>query len=376
MSMDNVLIVDFDLGPERLEGQDQILERALQQVRELPGVEMATPIDAIPFSGFNVPPIAVPGRPEAPGVGRQLPYLVAVTPEFFSILGIQLVEGRLITDADGRGAPVVLVNQSMARGVWPGESAVGKCIRIGFDPDFAAGMAAAPIMPSDKVPCRDVVGVVRDVRQRSVLPHGNEDRLMQYFVPLSQVPPPPFAPNPQRIRGLMMRARTDLELLAPVVRRAVVGDRTDLPFVRVRPYSELLERQMRPWSMGTTLLGLFSALALSVAAIGLYAAFAHAVVQRRREMAIRMAVGARPNAVLGLVLREAAVLAAVGTAIGCAGAVASGRWIESLLFGVKPSDPLVLAAAAVAMLIVALLATLLPARSASKSDPSVLLRTI
>ena len=374
MSMDDVLIVDFDLGPERLERQDEILERALQQVRQMPGVEMATPIDAIPFSGFNVPPIAVPGRADPPAVGQQLPYLVAATPEFLSILGIQLVEGRLLADVDDRGALVVLVNQSMARGVWPGESAVGKCIRIGFDPDFTPGMTAGPVMPSDRVPCREVVGVVRDIRQRSVLPQGNEDRLMQYFVPLSQVPRPPFASDPQRIRGLMLRADVDLELLAPVVRRAVVGDRTDLPFVRVRPYSELLERQMRPWSMGTTLLGLFSALALAVAAVGLYAAFAHAVVERRREMAIRMAVGARPIAVLGMVLREAGVLAAAGTAIGCVGAVASGRWIESLLFGVEPSDPFVLAAAASAMLIVALLATLLPARSASKSDPSRLLR--
>ena len=386
MSMDDVVIVDFELGPELIDGQAEMFERALEQVRKMPGVAIATPIDAIPFSGFHVPPIAVPGRDGPPAVGRQLPFMTAATPEFLQILGIQLAEGRLLTDADdqpphdakaaswgpGRGAPVVLVNQAMARGVWPGESAVGKCIRIGYDPDFVPG--SGPPTPSDRVPCREVVGVVRDIRQRSVLPQDNEDRLMQFFVPFSHVPYPSFA-TPPRIRGLMMRVNGDVDAIAPIVRRAVIGNRTDLPFIRVRPYSDLLERQMRPWAMGTTLLALFSALALLVAAMGLFAAFAHTVGERRREMAIRMAVGARPSTVLALVLREASVIAILGALIGCAAAIGAGRWLESLLYGTKASDPLVLGAAATVMLLVALLATLRPARSASRSDPSVLLRS-
>jgi putative ABC transport system permease protein len=375
MTMDDVVIVDFELGPERIDGRDEIFGRALELVRQMPGVQIATPIGAIPFSGFHVPPIAVPGRDEPPAVGRQLPYLTQVTPEFLKILGVQLVEGRFLTDADDRGALVVLVNQSMARGVWPGESAVGKCIRIGFDPDFHPATATGPPMPSEKVPCREVVGVVRDLRQRSVVPAGNEDRLMQYFVPFSQVPFASFEPNPQRIRGLMMRVSTDAAALAPGIRRAVVGDRTDLPFVRVQPYADLLERQVRPWNVGTTLLGLFSALAVAVAGVGLYAAFAHAVAERRREMAIRMAVGAAPSAVLRMVLRDALLLTATGAAIGCAAAAGSGRWVQSLLYGVEATNPLVLGAAAAAMLIVALLATIRPARTASTADPSELLRT-
>ena len=376
MTMDDVVIVDFELGPERLDGQNEMLGRALEQVRQMPGVELATPIGAIPFSGFHVPPIAVPGRDEPPAVGRQLPYLTQVTPEFLKILGVQLVEGRFLTDADDRGAMVVLVNQSMARGVWPGESAVGKCIRIGFDPDFDPATATGPPTPSEKVPCREVVGVVRDLRQRSVMPIGNEDRLMQYFVPFSQVPLSSFEPGPPRIRGLMMRVSTNAAALAPGIRRAVVGDRTDLPFVRVQPYADLLERQVRPWNVGTTLLGLFSALAVAVAAVGLYAAFAHAVSERRREMAIRMAVGAEPAAVLRMVLRDALLLTAAGAVIGCAAAAGSGRWIQSLLYGVEATDPLLLGAAAAAMLIVALIATIRPARTASKADPSQLLRAI
>jgi putative ABC transport system permease protein len=373
MSMDDVVIVDFELGPERVEGQDEMFRRALDQIRQLPGVELATPINTVPFTGFNVPPIAVPGRSEPPAVGRQLPYLLATTPELLKILGVQLVEGRFLTDADDRASPVVLVNQSMARGVWPGESAVGKCIRIGFDPDFTPG--SGPPTPSDRVPCREVVGVVRDIRQRSVLPQDNEDRLMQYFVPFSQVPFPPFMPEERTpIRGLMLRVNGDADAMAPIVRRTVIGDRTDLPFVRVQPYTAMLERQLRPWTMGATLLGLFSALAVLVAAMGLFAAFAHTVGERRREMAIRMAVGARPATVLALVLREASIIAIVGATIGCAAAVGAGRWLESLMYGTRASDPLVLGTAATVMLLVALLATLRPARTASRSDPAVLLR--
>jgi predicted permease len=374
LSMDHVVIADFELGPEQITGQQEIFERALSEVRQLPGVELVAPINAVPFSGFHVPPIAVPGREAPPAVGRQLPYLLATTPELMQILGVQLVEGRLLTDADDRGAPVVLVNESMARGVWPGERAVGKCIRIGFDPDFTPG--SGPATPSDRVPCREVVGVVGDMRQRSVLPQDNEDRLMQYLVPFSQVPLPPFMPVERTpIRGLMMRVNGSVDAIAPIVRGAVIGDRIDLPFLRVQPYTALLERQMRPWTMGATLLGLFSGLAVLVAAMGLFAAFAHTVGERRREMAIRMAVGARPVTVLAMVLREAALLAGGGAVIGCLAAIGAGRWLESLLYDTTASDPLVLGAAASVMLAVALLATLRPARTAATTDPSALLRT-
>jgi predicted permease len=375
MEMSNVLLVDMRQGPNDPPRLAQMYRAGLERIRELPEVELATVINTIPFTGFNVPPIAIPGRDVPPSVGRQLPFLVAATPEFFKILGIHVIEGRALTAADDRGTPVVVVNQSMARGVWPGESAVGKCIRIGFPPDFQPGLG--PPVLGDNVPCREVVGVVNDTRQRSLLPEDNEDRLMQYYVPFSQVPYPPFMPQDEpRVSGLLVRPHRMTAALIPSIRRLLVGDRTDLPFVEIRPYSAVLDRQMRPWRTGTTLLGLFSALAVLVASIGLYATFAYAVTERRREMAIRLAVGARPATVLTMVLREAIVLAVIGAAAGCAAAVGAGRLIASLLYGTKPSDPLVLGAAVLAMVIVALLATLLPARSASKSDPSVLLRTI
>ena len=210
-----------------------------------------------------------------------------------------------MTEADDRGTPVVLVNQSMARGVWPGESAVGKCIRIGFPPDFQPGFG--PPVLGDNVSCREVVGVVNDTRQRSLFPQDDEDRLMQYYVPFSQVPYPPFLPQDEpRVSGLLVRPRHINDALVTTIRKVLVGDRTDLPFVDIRPYSQVLDRQLQPWRTGTTLLALFSALAVIVASIGLYATFAYAVSERRREMAIRLAVGARPGSVLAMVVAGSA----------------------------------------------------------------------
>ena len=373
LEMENAVIVDVEAGPGNDPGR--MFEDALDRVRAIPGVRAATPIGAIPFSGFNVPPISVPGLAGPPKVNGQLPFLQAATPEFFDILGIRVVEGRKLTAADDNGAPVVLVNETMARMVWPGQSAIGKCIRIGFDPDFDPETAVGPPTPSAAVPCREIVGVARDMRQRSLLPSGSEDRLMQYFVPYSQVPVPPFISNPDRgAWGLLLRVETHLPSVAPAIRRAVTAGRADAPFVRVRPYEQLLDRQMRPWRLGTALLGLFSALAVSVGAVGLYAAFAHAVTIRRREMAIRLALGSRPGGVLALVLREALVLAACGIVAGCAAAAIGGRWLQSLLYDTSRADPVVFGGAAAIMLAVALAATFLPARSASRADPSALLR--
>ena len=375
IDMDGVVVVDVEQGPGS-ETRGDLFGDALEQVRAVPGVRLATPIAAIPFSGFNVPPISVPGLAEPPGANRQLPFLQAATPEFFDILRIRIIEGRRLTEADDRGAPVVVVNETMARTVWPGESAIGKCIRIGFDPGFDPETATGPPVPSAAVPCREVVGVARDMRQRSLLPGGGEDRLMQYFVPFSQVPVPPFIQHPgPSAWGLLLRIDGDVAAIAPAVRRIVSGGRTDIPFVRVRPYAQLLDRQMRPWRLGTVLLGLFSGLALLVGAIGLYAAFAHAVTLRRREMAIRIAIGSRPGAVTAMVLREAVVLAGAGIVAGWIAAAVGGRWLQSILFDTSPADPLVLGSAGALMLAVAIAATLVPARLAARANPASLLRS-
>jgi putative ABC transport system permease protein len=357
-------------------GQDQLFTEALDRIRALPGVQVATVIRSLPFGNFHVPPMSVSGRSEPPAVGQQPPFLIAATPELFDILGVAVIEGRRFTDEDERGELAVIVNQTMARSVWPGESALGKCIRIGFDDSFDPYTATGPPVPSAAVPCRTVVGVARDVRQRSVVPTGYEDRLMQYYVPFSQVPPPPTGVEPgPDVSGLLIRTAGDPSTLIAPVRRLLVNGRTDLPYVQVRPYEAVLDGQLRPWRVGALLLSLFGTLALAVVAIGLYAAFAHAVAVRRREMAIRVAVGATSSNVMTMILREASALAAAGILGGGLAAVAAGRSLESVLYGIVPADPIVLGAAAALMLMVALAATLIPARTASRTNPAALLRS-
>jgi predicted permease len=375
--MDGVFVVDFEegAGAGDVRGEDPF-GSALDRVRALPGVRAASVIQSIPFAGHNVPPISVPGRAEPPNVGGQLPFLQAATPEFFDILGVRIVEGRALTAADDRAAPVVVVNETMARTIWPGESAIGKCIRIGFDPSFDPESAVGPPMPSAALPCRQVVGVAHDLRQRSLVPEQSEGRLMQYFVPYSQVPVPPFLPHPDHAAwGLLVRSDTSPAVLAPAIRRAVAGSRSGLPFVRVRPYAQLLDRQLRPWRIGSALFLWFSGLALAVGAMGLYAAFAQTVAERRREMAIRVAIGAAPQRVMTMVLRESLTLAAVGIGCGWMGALAGGRALQALLFQTSSVDPAVLGGSAVVMIVVAVAATLFPAQAAARVNPSELLRS-
>jgi predicted permease len=374
-SIENVLLVGFAPGFQDVPDREVLFRAALERVRALPGVAAATIVQSAPFGSFHVPPISVPGRAEPPAVGNQLPYLIAATPELFDVAGIEILEGRRFTAADERGAPVVIVNASMARTVWPGERAIGKCIRIGFDPDFDPSIADGPPMPSSRLPCREVIGVARDFRQRSVLPAPGEDRLMQYYVPFSQVPPPPagIAPGP-RVSGLLVRTGGDPRALVQPIRSAVVAGRTDLPLLNVRPYVEIFETGVRPWRVGVALMGAFGALALLVAGIGLYAAFAHAVAQRRRELAIRLAIGAARPAIVRMILRDAVGIALAGTAIGGVLTVMGGRWAVALLYGTSPADPVVLTVITLAAFAIALAATALPARAASRTDPNALLR--
>jgi predicted permease len=375
MRLQDVLLVDFEEGAGEPADRDAIFTTALDKIKTLPGVALATPYQSLPFSGHHVPPISVPGRSEPPNMGGQLPYLIAATPELFNVLDIRLVDGRLFTAADDPRHFVAIVNESMARAAWPGERAVGKCIRAGFDPTWDPETATGPPTPSSALPCREVVGVVHDIRQRQVVPLGNEDRLLQYYVPFSQVPGPParFEAGP-KFRGLLVRTAPDAALIGPI-RRLVTSGRSDLPFLRVRPYVDLLERQVQPWRLGSALLAVFSGLALAVAVIGIFAAFAHRVLARRREMAIRIAVGARPDSVAMMVLREAVWLAAFGIGLGAVLAFAGGRSLQSILYGIDAADPAAFIGAVCVMLAVVLAATIVPARRASQADPNLLLRS-
>jgi putative ABC transport system permease protein len=198
---------------------------------------------------------------------------------------------------------------------------------------------------------------------------------MHYYVPFSQwLPAPPTMISWPRANGLLVRQDPAVDTPADAIRRAVVAGSGDLPFLEVRPYATFQGPRLAHWLMGTRLLLLFGALALATAAVGIHAAFAHAVVERRHEIAVRLAVGASRQRIRLMMLREGTAVAGRGLLYGVVVAVLAGWVLRSMLVGLSSAGPLVIGLAGTLVLIVAILATWFPARTASRADPNALLR--
>ena len=356
---------------------DPAYREALDQVRRLPGVERASLAQVVPFSSHNVPPIAVPGRPEFPDESQQAPFLNAATPDYFAVLGMRVLDGRNFTDADRDGSEsVIIINRAMAQGLWPGESALGRCIRIGFAP----GEAPTSIHASPAVPCRTVVGVVNDARPRSVREEAGQAR-MQYYVPFGQIPKPPFAgaQTMGEIWGLLIKTRggegrEGAGRVGEGIQRLMQSFRPGLPLAEVKPLQDLLDRQMRPWMLGASMFSAFGALALLLGAVGLYGVRATAVAQRTREIGVRIALGANAKAVVRMVLLDGLRVTLAGAALGAIVALLLARFLEPLLFETNAANPLVIAAVAGLLSGVSLVASAIPAWRAARVDPNIALR--
>lgn len=367
----DVLIVSFDDGPGSVRDQDQLLTGAVDRLRKVAGVRSATVFGALPFRGIHRPPIIVPGVGE-PRLDGEPPSMIELTLESFDILRIDVVQGRRFTAEDDRGAPVAIVDETMARAVWPGTTAIGKCLRIGF-PSFDPGISTGPAGPPATAPCREVVGIARDWRRASARGRA-ERRHMYYYVPFSQAPSlPPWMLQGPRAEGLLVK-QADVGASTEQIRLAVAGGRTDLPFVDVQSYASLNGPRVSHWLIGTQLLLIFGALALATAALGLYAAFAHSVAERRQEIAVRLAVGASRQRVLFMMLLEGTAVAGRGAINGVIVATLVGWAAQSIIFDLSSPGLLVIAAAMLIVLIVAAVATWLPARTASRAEPCELLR--
>jgi putative ABC transport system permease protein len=348
--------------------QDAFYREALERVKALPGVEMAIPVNALPFGVHNIPSISVPGREDALGDDVQLPFMNLATPDYFRMMGMSILRGRGITAADDAKAPlIVVISETMARTIWPDVNAIGQCIRIGDEPDEPPSAGASPSLP-----CREVVGIVNDARRRSIRPEAIP--IMQYYVPYEQAPAPPM-PEIPTISGLLIRTAGDPLAMAKVVQQTIQSVSADAPFIKVAPFQDLIDPQIRPWRLGATLFSLFGALALTMAAIGLYGVLAYMVAQRRKEIGVRMALGASSGRVVRSVVGEGLVIALLGLGIGGLGVLAMGRWFEPLLFDVTPRDPGVLSTVALTLAAVSVLASLIPALRATRVDPTLALRT-
>ncbi|MGH7713373.1 MAG: ADOP family duplicated permease, partial [Gemmatimonadaceae bacterium] len=362
-SLRNVKAIDPGFAVERLlvvsgatrsapltqQDADAFWGRALERVRGLSGVRAAALGAALPFEEVYMMPVSVPG-----GVGGPL----TAQPDFadsayFATLGVPLREGRPFTAADQHpdAAPVVIINQALSRQLFGGESALGRCIRAG------------PTAPN--ATCAQVVGVTANANYADV----TRQPTPLFYRPLG-------ARDARGGWGTVLHVRTQGEPagLAAGVRRALLALDPSLLYVRVRPLSELLAPQRLPWRTGTLLFTLFGALGLVLAAIGLYGVIALLVVQRTHEMGVRVALGARRWDVVRLLLEQSARLVVAGLVIGALGAAAASRLFATMMYGVTGVDPVAYVATGAILALVALVAVLVPARRATKVDPTAALR--
>lgn len=359
---DRVLIGRMDLSDNGYSDSeaDAIMAGMLERIRALPGVERASLARTAPFVGrITWPDFEVPeATPRNAGSGEavELLELDAVTPDYFATTGTVLRQGRDFSSADRPGgAPVVIVNTTMARTFWPAGDALGKCVKIGL-PGSRGGAASAP--------CSTVIGVVQDTRTKS--PRGEPG--LQLYLPFS---------GAMRLGAptLLVRTERDAPLLIGPVRRAMQGAGTALPFADVRRLAQYVEPHLRPWRLGASMFGLFGTVALALSMVGLYAAFAYSVSRREKEIGIRLALGARPEMVVSLVLKEGIRVASGGLLIGLALAVAVGRGLASLLVGVSWRSPELLGAIALLVLLTTTLAVYVPALRAVRVDALTALRS-
>ena len=334
-----------------------IVERMLTRIEQTPGVESAAVNRCTPFIGCARTTIFFPGQPvdhaTAPGVGRHY-----VSADYFRTLEIPLLAGRGLTPADRSGRPpVTVVNETGARRFWPGDNPIGK--RVWF------GTTTGPF--ADPGHAVEIVGVVGDVKYEAVdHPDFSRDDRADFYTSYLQFTYPDTI--------VIVKTRGPAEAVVPSLRRAVAEVDSAVPIFDVMTLDERIGRALSRPRFNATIVGAFAAAALLLAALGVYGVLTASVSSRMHEIGVRLALGADARRVITLVLGEGLRLAAIGTAIGVAGALVVTRLLQGLIVGVAPSDPRILAAGAILMLAVAGAAAWLPARRASAVDPIVVLR--
>lgn len=325
-----------------------VRHRILEAAREIPGVQHAARINGLPFgtSMFN---IVVPGTDSAQRAARF--NYQATSPDYFETIDTHIVRGRGYTVHDrGVASRVAVVSQSMARRLWPDKDPIGQCFRL----------------ESETNPCMTVIGVAEDAVQQNI----NDNERLLYYMPDEQ----PSIVMPGR-RLLLRMAGDDPRAQMERVRRALQEVMPAPGYVTVSTLEDVVDAQRRSWRLGATMFVAFGALALIVAAVGLYGVVTYDVAQRRHELAIRLALGARAVSIVRLVVAQAFSFAGLGVAFGMATVLLLGRWLQPLLFGESARDPVILAGVAAMIGGVALLASAAPAARASRVDPNTALRS-
>jgi putative ABC transport system permease protein len=357
---DGVLTAEVALPEAKYEAQERQIaftRELLDRLRATPGVRSAATAFPLPLGGNGfVLTFSVQGRPEPPNGEEPNANIRLVSPDFFQTLGIRVLQGRVFTPQDNpQSIPVIVINKTMADRTWPGESPLGR--RITFD-DTTSPDAA----------WMEVVGVVADIHHREL----DEDAGAEVYWPQLQNP----------VGGqlsILLRTEGEPTQLAGAVREVVSSIDADLPVEQVRNMEAVVAESLAGSRFQTVLLGIFAAVALILAAIGVYGVISYSVTQRTHEIGIRMALGARRVEVLGLVVRQGMALVLAGVVAGLALALLLVWWLAerltSLIYGGRALDPLTFVAVPLVLLAVALLANWLPARRATRVDPLVALRS-
>jgi putative ABC transport system permease protein len=351
---DELLTVRLELPAAKYnaEGKRSQFARALvDKLAALPGVESATATTQLPLQGWGSVITRVDGRPSPPPSQAPATGFAAVTPEYFHTLNIPILKGRAFTSSDNATAVKVgVINQAFAQRFFPDEDPIGKRVELGF---------------AEPPQWIEIVGIARDTRNESIENQPQD----QVFTPLDQAPWFIGAPI-----SVAIRARAGAVDLIPSLREAVWSLDKDQPLHNLKPMKQILFEATAQRRFTLIVLGVFAGLALLLALIGLYGVLAYAVSKRKREIGIRIALGAQGRDVLRLILREGVLLIMFGIATGLLGAVAAIRLMRNLLYETAPTDPATFAAITLLLSLVTLLACLLPARRAAKVDPMVALR--
>jgi putative ABC transport system permease protein len=328
------------------------VEAILARTRSIPGVVAAGAGLSLPVDGSQWNSTFWPQDKPVPPTHDGLPSaaMVPITGGYLEALGARLIEGRAVDARDtATSPPIAIVNQALAERIWPGQDPLGQHLKQGW--------------PEGPGPWREVVGVVADIKFEGV----TERTPLQIYFPMAQDPPSGFA--------LVVRTAVDPESISAPLADGVAAVSRDMPLAAVRTMDRLIGESIARQRMALLVLGVFAAVALALASIGLYGLVSHAVTERRHEIGVRLALGAARGSIVGLVLRGGLTMALAGIVAGVGGSIAVTRVLTGLLFGVTPVDPGTIAGVAALLLAVAAAACALPAYRASRIGIATALRT-
>jgi putative ABC transport system permease protein len=363
---DHVLTASYSLPQKQYSTQpavDGFNHELIRRLRQLPGVKFAGLTSFLPASGGDSNTVIDAEGYVAPkGAGMNLATQVTVDGDYLQAIGVPLLSGRYFTPADTADTQLVaIVNHKLAEHCWPRSNPVGKRLRLGLQ--------------ETKIPWATVVGEVADVKEASPDVAGKQ----QYYLTVAQYKKSigPFA-SATDLNGnggsVVVRTAMEPEQMTNVLRATVRSIDPQLPLTQVQSMERAVSNSEAPRRFNTVVISAFTIAAVLLASLGMYSVIAFSTALRTQEMAIRMALGSQRAGILRLVFASAAKMAMLGCAIGLLGVVAASRLLGSFLFGVSPFDPLVLSVAAVFVLLLAWLASLLPARRAASIDPMSVLR--